>query len=129
MNENKHMMQHIYSELSTGNSRPLVDSFADDVCWTIQGTNSWAKTYQGKQSVLTDLLGPLRERFAGRYTAVGKRFIAEDDLVVVEARGNVITRTGMPYNNSYCFIYRIEGGMIKEITEYLDTELVTAALG
>jgi ketosteroid isomerase-like protein len=29
----------------------------------------------------------------------------------------------------YCFIYRLAGGRITEVTEYLDTELVTEVLG
>ena len=28
----------------------------------------------------------------------------------------------------YCFVYRLEGGKIREVTEYLDTELVTRVL-
>jgi ketosteroid isomerase-like protein len=37
-------------------------------------------------------------------------------------------KTGKPYNNNYCCIYRIVGGKLQELTEYLDTELVTAVL-
>jgi len=50
------------------------------------------------------------------------------DYVVVEARGNNTTKTGKPYNNAYCFVIRLHGGQLKEITEYMDTELVTAVL-
>jgi ketosteroid isomerase-like protein len=39
------------------------------------------------------------------------------------------TKTGKPYNNTYCNVFKVVGGKIKEITEYLDTELVTAAFG
>jgi 2-iminobutanoate/2-iminopropanoate deaminase len=49
--------------------------------------------------------------------------------VVIEARGSATTKAGKPYNNAYCWIYRIAEGKMKEITEYLDTELATAALG
>jgi ketosteroid isomerase-like protein len=48
--------------------------------------------------------------------------------VVVEVRGRVTTKVGKPYNNAYCFIFRISGGKIQEMTEYLDTELGSAAL-
>jgi enamine deaminase RidA (YjgF/YER057c/UK114 family) len=71
----------------------------------------------------------LRSKFAVPYKATALRIIAEGDHVVVEGRGCVTTKAGLPYNNSYCWIYRIAEGKIKEITEYLDTELVTAALG
>lgn len=122
-------MRSIFSELSKGNSKPFVENLADDVRWTIAGTTAWSKTYTGKQAVLTDLLEPLRAQFAGTYTAAAQRVIAEGDHVVVEGRGNVTTKAGKPYNNAYCWIYRIANSKIAEITEYLDTELVTAALG
>jgi hypothetical protein len=60
---------------------------------------------------------------------VPKRFIADGDLVAVEARGDNRTVKGEPYNNNYCFVFRLENGMLAEVTEYLDTELVTCALG
>ena len=46
----------------------------------------------------------------------------------MEARGETTTTAGVPYNNEYCFVYRLENGAIKEVTEYMDTELVTSAL-
>jgi len=35
----------------------------------------------------------------------------------------------VPYNNTYCNVYRIADGKIRQLTEYLDTELVTTAFG
>lgn len=32
--ENKQRMQDIFAELAAGNSKPFVDSFADDIQWT-----------------------------------------------------------------------------------------------
>jgi uncharacterized protein len=127
--ENKQLMQYIYSELSKGNSQPFVESLADDVRWTITGSTRWSKTYHGKQAVLTQLLGPLRSQFANQYRATADRFVAEGDFVVVEARGQVTTKAGMPYNNKYCYVFRVADGKLQELTEYMDTELVTAALG
>ena len=127
--DNKQLLQQLFAELATGNSRPFVDHLADDVSWRVMGQTAWSKTYRGKQSVLTDLLGVLRERLADRYRATAERVIAEGDFVVVQARGAATTRAGVPYNNDYCFVYRLADGMIKEVSEYLDTELVTSALG
>jgi uncharacterized protein len=126
--ENKQLMQYIYSALAKGDSKPFVEALAEDVRWTMMGTTKWSRTYHGKQAVLADLLAPLRAQFAGRYTASASRFIAEGDLVVAEVRGQVTTKAGRPYNNAYCFIFRIADGKVKEMTEYLDTELVSAAL-
>jgi len=126
--ENKQLMQHIFEELSKGNSEPFVASMADDFRWTVTGTTKWSRTYQGKQTILKELLGPLRARINGRITTTAHRLIAEDDFVVVEARGSNTTIGGVPYNNNYCFVFRLSDNRLKEVTEYCDTELVTAAL-
>jgi hypothetical protein len=127
--ENKQLMQNIFSELSKGNGKPFVESLAEDICWTIIGSTKWSGTYRGKQAVLNELLKPLFARFADQYTNTAHRFIAEDDYVVVECRGRVTTKSGAPYNNTYCWICRVADLKLQELTEYLDTELVTAALG
>jgi uncharacterized protein len=127
--ENKRLMQRIFEELSQGNSKPFVESMAEDFRWTVTGTTKWSRTYEGKQSVLVELFGPLRARINGRIRTTAHRIIAEGDYVVVEARGSNVTKRGVAYNNNYCFVFRLSGNQLKEVTEYFDTELVTAALG
>jgi ketosteroid isomerase-like protein len=128
MNENKRVIEHIYAELALGNSRPFVDALADDVRWSMIGSTAWSGVYEGKEAVLKSLLAPLRAQFAEQYTARAQRLIAEGDLVVAEVRGRVKTTHGRRYDNTYCFIFRLEQGKIREMTEYLDTSLVEAAL-
>jgi ketosteroid isomerase-like protein len=126
--ENKQTIERMFEQLAGGNSRPFVELMADDITWTVMGRTRWSGTYRGKPAILNDLLGVLRARLADRYRATAQRIIAEGPFVVVEARGIATTKDGTPYNNEYCFIYRMEDGRIREVTEYLDTELVTAAL-
>jgi ketosteroid isomerase-like protein len=127
--ENKRLLEQIFSELAVGNSRPFVEAMADDFSWTVTGTTKWSKKYAGKQSVLGELFGTLSSRMDGRIKTVPDRFIAEGDHVVVEAHGSNITKSGKPYNNRYCFVFRVSDGKLKEVTEYLDTELVSSTLG
>jgi len=127
--ENKQIVQAIFAELAQGNSRPLVEAMSEDFSWTVTGSNQWSRKYQGKQAVLNDLLGQLSPRIEGRIKVIPQRFIAEGDFVVVEARGDNTTKEGRPYNNSYCFVIRLAGGKLRELTEYMDTELVTSVLG
>ncbi|HWN09377.1 MAG TPA: nuclear transport factor 2 family protein [Pyrinomonadaceae bacterium] len=127
--DNKQLLQRIFAGLANGDSRLLVESMDDDFRWLVTGNTKWSRTYEGKQSVLSELLGELRSRIEGSIKTTAQRFIAEDDLVVVEARGSNVTKTGLPYNNSYCFVFRLSNGKLKEVTEYLDTELVTSTFG
>jgi ketosteroid isomerase-like protein len=46
----------------------------------------------------------------------------------MEARGEATSATGRPYNNRYCIVFRLAGGKLAEITDYVDTELITSSL-
>ena len=120
---NKQLLQEIFAALAQTNSRPLVDAMADDFRWTMVGSNKWAKTYAGKQAVIGELFAALRRKM-DRVTTIAHRFIAEGDHVVVEARGANTTKAGVPYCNTYCFVFRLADGKLAEVTEYMDSELV-----
>jgi uncharacterized protein len=119
--ENKKIVQHIFDEMANGNSVPLLESLAEDF--------KWSRSYDGKAAVLAELFAPLRAKIEGRMTTIPVRIIAEGDHVVVEARGRNTTKEGKAYNNIYCNVLRLEGGKLKEWTEYADTALVDAVLG
>lgn len=127
--ENKQRLQTAFAELAKSNSGPFVELLADDVSWTIAGKSKWSKSFRGKQEVLTGLLAPVSAMFAEPFTLTPHRIIADDDVVVVEARGRGITKAGASYDNSYCLVFRMAGGQVKEVTEYMDTELATTILG
>lgn len=127
-NANRQRLQHIMAELDKGNGKPFVDAMADDFCWTIPGDTPWSRTYRGKQAVLSELLQPLYAQFATPYISTTRSILADGDKVVVEFEGKVTTKTGKAYNNRYCYVFRMEGGQMKELMEYLDTALVNAAL-
>jgi uncharacterized protein len=125
---NKQLLQTAYAELARGNLQPIRELYADDITWSMIGTTKWSKTFKGKQALRDELFTPLFALFADQYTNTAHRFIAEGDLVVVECRGRVTLKTGKPYHNTYCMIFRLEGGKIREITEYCDTALIDAVL-
>jgi len=95
----------------------------------VTGQYSWSRTFRGKQAFLRDLHGYLATLVAEGRRTIPLRFIAGDDHVVVEARGEMRTRWGLPYNNEYCLIYRLKDGKIVEIREYCDSALTEAVLG
>lgn len=127
--ENKQLMQGIFDEWANGNSRALVEHLADDVVWRVSGTPKWAREYRGKGAVLKELMKPLSAHFASTYTNTASRLIAEGDTVVVESLGDVMTKSGKPFKNRYCWVCRLRDGQIAEITEYMDTHLVVSLFG
>ena len=127
---NKQLLQDIYAQISKGNLQPLLDSMADDIQWTIIGSTALSGTSRGKQEVIDKLLRPIRARLAdGPIVFQPDRFIAEGEYVVMQARGRATALSGKPYNNTYCIVCRIVDGKLKEMIDYVDTELITSALG
>lgn len=127
--ENKQLMQEIFARVAVGDGSLFVEHLADDVVMRVSGQYSWSRTFTGKQSVLRDLFGVVRERTTGTRKTIPLRFIADGDHVVVEARGEMTSKSGMPYNNEYCLIYRLRDRKIVEITEYQDSTLCERVLG
>jgi ketosteroid isomerase-like protein len=54
--------------------------------------------------------------------------ICEGERAAVLFHNEATGPTGLPYNNSYCTIYRVRNGKIVEAVEYLDTELTHTAM-
>lgn len=126
---NRTKMEYVFAEMAKGNGRPFLDSFAEDCRWTIIGATGWSKTYEGKPSILNDLIAPLRRVLASPIKTHARRIIAEGDIVVVEARGENRTRDGKPYENDYCYVFEFRDGQVAALKEYADTELFRSALG
>ena len=126
--ENRDLIARIFAGLEIGDGRLLFESMGQDFRWIIPGTTKWSKTYEGK-AVANDLMRPLRGKIEGRVKTRAQRIIADGDFVAVEARGDNVTKAGEAYGNTYCFVFRLEGGKLKGVTEYQDTELATRALG
>ena len=126
--KNKQLVQRVFAELENGNGQPFMDALANDARWTVIGSSAWSRTYEGKRAITDELMRPLFRQFADQYTARAIRIIAEDDVVVVEARGEVTTKSGKLYNQNYCYVFQLTGGQVRELTEYLDTDLVNQVL-
>ncbi|MDA9408410.1 nuclear transport factor 2 family protein [Bradyrhizobium sp. CCBAU 45384] len=131
---NKKLMQDIFAAAASPDpdvrDRSLFGaSLADDAKWIVTGQYSWSRTFTGKDAILKDLHGYVRSRLRDRARTVAERFIADGDIVVVEAKGDNVTLEGVRYDNDYCLVFRFEDGKIKEIREYCDSVLTEKVLG
>lgn len=127
--ENKHLMQAIFSEMSRGNRAPLVEAMAGNKKWIWMGTGAWAHTFEGKDSVVKDLLGAVDDTLNEEFEVTVHEMIAEGDYVVVEHSGRNSTPDVRRYDNNYCWVCRFSDGKLRELREYTDTQLVTETFG
>lgn len=127
--DNKALLKNMFAELAKGNGEALLDALDDDIAWTVIGSTSISKTYNGKQSVIEDFLGPFMEAVDGHTHITPQNFIADGDYVALQGQGEARMKSGVQYNNTYCWVYKFKNDKIISIVEYLDTELVRKALG
>src|SRR5262249_3875640 len=100
---NKKLMETIFASITAGDRTAFRDAYADEVAMPVTGQFSWSHTFHGKEAVWRDLHGYVQPLLKHRRT-VPFRFIADDEWVVVEARGDMETKAGVRYDNHYCLL-------------------------
>lgn len=126
--ENKQLVLDFYAAGARGDMDACFALLADDVTWTNIGSTPVSGTYRGKQALLEQLLGPLFGQLKNGITSHIEQLTAEGNIVVAQTTGEAETLDGVPYNNAYCQVIRIEAGKIAAVKEYFDTELASSVL-
>jgi uncharacterized protein len=126
--ENKALVRNIMEARGRRDHEPFRAAMADDFVWRIIGTTAWSGTYTGKAEVIERLLRPLYAQFTAPSRIQFTRILADEDYVVVQCDGDATTLSGERYANTYCLVIRMENGMMRELTEYMDTALVERVL-
>jgi ketosteroid isomerase-like protein len=127
--ENKEFIRNTFAELAKGNTAAFLDAMADDVKFHLTGTTRFSGSFNGKKELTDKLLGPLFAALKEGIVLTPYNIIADGDFVAMQAHGKALAKNGKAYNNHYCHVFRIAGGKIKELTEYLDTALVDSVFG
>lgn len=127
--ENKELVRGFFADIGKGNIEGALDRMAEDLRFTLIGTTRLSGVCTSRKEFVDRIMAPLGAQLEGPLTITPENVIAEGDFVVVQSHGKSMTRKGVAYNNTYCQVFRIASGKIKEVTEYLDTELVTRAFG
>jgi uncharacterized protein len=125
--ENKELVRTIFA---SSNPTALLDAMADDVKFTLTGTTKYSGSFNSKQELVAKLFEPLFAALdENGIRLTPDNLIADGEFVVMQSRGKATGKNRLPYNNTYCHVFRVANGKICEITEYLDTELVTKVFG
>ncbi len=125
--ENKKMIREAFDAWSGGDGRPFFKLVADDVRWTVIGSTPISRTYTSK----ADFRGALRsmsEHLASELRVVVRDVIADGDKVAVQFDSHAAGKNGTAYDQTYCWVMRLADGRVREVTAYLDTELLAKLL-
>jgi hypothetical protein len=123
----REVIETFYEKLARGDMAGVMALYAPDIVYTMTGTTPVSGTYHGLDEIREKLLVPIFSRLRD-LVLTPDELIADGERVVALARGEAKTTSGAPYRNRYAFVFRVRGGAIAEVTEFLDTALVETAL-
>lgn len=127
LSANAKLISEVFIEVAKGNGAPFWEACRDDVVWRTIGEGSWSGEFSGKQTIIDEVFRPLNRALVERAT-IPTRLVDGDDVIVLQARGENLTRDGQRYDNDYVFVIHFEDGKIVRYEEYCDTELIARVL-
>ena len=127
--EIKQRVRDVMVAMSQGRVGPLFDAMAEDVTWRWMGVDQWSRTFEGKQAVVDTLFAGATDALDPSSSVEVLAIHADGDVVVVEHSGRNELPDGRRYDNNYCWVLRFRSGLIREVREYMDTQLVTDTFG
>lgn len=127
LSQNAQLVSRVFEEVAKGNGAPFWEACHDDLIWRTIGNGTWSGEFVGKQTIIDEIFKPLSRVLVERATIPG-RLIDGGDVVVLQARGSNLTRSGERYDNDYVFVMHFRDGQIAKYEEYCDTELIARVL-
>ena len=122
----KELVSELFQEWQKGDSSGFFAAVADDVIWTAIGHTPISGVSHSKAEYMKKTYLPLQGLFAAGTSCKVKRIVSEGDVVVVEWYGETPLAKGGVYTNDYCWVVRVKGEKVAEVTGYFDTAAVNA---
>jgi uncharacterized protein len=96
------------------------DLLADDIVWTIHGSDPVAGTYRDRDDFVERASRPIVSRLATPIVPQVHAIWAEGDTVIVRFDGSATTTSGRPYRNQFVWIFWMENGKAIRAEAFLD---------
>ena len=130
LESNKQIVRDYFQAFTGGDLAKAMSLTSENFAWTITGSTAVSGTYTGHAAIET-LLAQIAEviDFEQEVALRIEELIAEGDKVVARVAGKTTTKSGKPYNNTYCHVFSVRDGKIQSDLEYLDTALVNDVIG
>ncbi len=118
------LVREAFQPWESGDSGPFFNLIAEDIRWTVIGSTPVSGVYESKQALVQGAFGPLLERLDGPFSTRFIDLAADGERVFLRFESSGVTKTGLPYEQVYCFAMVMREHRIVEIVAYLDTDLL-----
>jgi ketosteroid isomerase-like protein len=125
-------LETLYSALADGNIARWIDLHSDDIIFNVNGGTPVSGRWQGKQTIVQELLPQLFTLLDAEQSRIGhpwRLMCADGNRAVVIFEGNCTTKQGQAYDNRYLQILEFDANQnICEVWEFFDTDLAMRVL-
>lgn len=124
---NKQAALRFFGAISRRDAPLLAEMMHDDLQWWVIGEDGF-----GGLKDKAGLLGAIQslwDMMEGECAITFPFLTAEEDRVGMIGQGEMATREGVPYRNTYNFLVTIRDGKIIAGREYFDTKMVDRVFG
>ena len=121
---NADTVRRIFAPLESCNGQQFFECVSENVDWTVEGTHPLAGHYQSKQEFYDHTFARLNKILQEGTQLHIQNVLTDGDWAVVELRSHAHAKSGMRFDNRYCWVVRFDGATIVEVRAYLDSALV-----
>jgi hypothetical protein len=118
------IVRNIFKGLENGDGAAFFEHVADDVDWIVMGTHPLAAHYRSKKAFIAGTFDKLAQVLPQGAQLHLENLIVKDDQAVVELHSLATAKSGMRFDNRYCWIVYFKNGVIVRIRAYLDSAMV-----
>ena len=125
--QNKQVARDFFGALGRRESEAMNALMHDDLQWWVIGEDGFGGTKD--KAELNAAIGALWDMMEGDCTIDFVQMTAEDDRVAIIGQGEMATKGGVPYRNTYNFLLTIRDAKVFRGREYFDTKMVDRVFG
>ena len=117
-------VREIFKGLENGDGAAFFKQVADDVDWTVMGTHPLAGRYRSKKDFIAGTFAKLGQVLPQGAQLHVEHLLVKDDEAVVELHSLATAKSGLRFDNRYCWVVEFSGRTIVRVRAYLDSALV-----
>jgi len=117
---NKAIVRRSFDAWREGTGTPF-ELLTESATWTIVGRAVTAKTYQGREAFMRDVVRPFNARMSGTLKPAIRKLYTDGDTVIVLFDASGTARDGKPYQNTYAWFLDMQDGRIVNAVAFFDS--------
>jgi uncharacterized protein len=116
------VVRRFFGALSDGDLEALRPMLHPDASWEVMRAMPGERLTVGRDAIIDEFLAPVRGRFApGDPKVTVQTVFASGARVAAETHADGTMRDGSEYHNRYAWVFEIEGSLVRDVHEYMDT--------